>query len=340
MKIYTLGCKVNQVESLKIEEEFLEYNSDDIIIINTCTLTEKADAKCRNLINRMLKNYPDKRLVVTGCLVERIPEELKKKYPNVIFVRNKDKNNIVEILRVAQDDASRHCDFSYRHSERFSSRHSERSEESPIQDDARSKKTRAFLKIQDGCDHFCSYCIVPYVRWEKWSMPIADLDAELNKIYAQGFKEIVLTGIRIGFYEYIDDKGKIWHFEDILERIVADKRVKRIRISSIEPTELTDRLIDTIAENTYIDYQTEIFHCEAIPLVQNDAFAERNGRNGSGGICPHLHIAFQSGSDKILKSMGRGYDTQYLRDLVSKLRSKIKDLSTYCEKTKRDFTKI
>ena len=268
--IYTFGCKVNQVESGEIDEALASYDSENIIIVNTCTLTEKADAKCRNLINRLIRENSDKIIVITGCLVERDFDGLAKKYgsnSNVIFVRNENKPKIAQLLNLKKNN---------------------------INNIYRSDKTRAFLKIQDGCDSFCSYCIVPFVRNKKWSMPIQDIDFQLQKILKNDFKEIVLTGVRIGFYEYVDESGKCWKFEDVLQKIALDANIKRLRISSIEPTEITENIIDVIAQNK--------------------------------NICPHLHIAIQSGDDEILKSMNRGYDTNYLRKLCQTLRGKIEDL--------------
>ena len=272
-KVFTLGCKVNQVESSEIEKILLGYDSKNILVVNTCTLTEKADAKCRNLITRLAKTNPDKTLIVTGCLVESNNASiriLKKQLPNIIFITNKQKNKIPEILKLKLKN-SRH---------KISIKTTE--------------KTRVFLKIQDGCDHFCSYCIVPYVRSQKWSMPIHEIDSAVQKAISDGFQEIVLAGIRIGFYEYTDELGQRWNFAKTLQKIARTKRLKRLRISSIEPTEITDEIIDIIGENKI--------------------------------ICPHLHIAFQSGDDEILRSMRRGYDTNYLKNLVEKLRRKITDL--------------
>jgi threonylcarbamoyladenosine tRNA methylthiotransferase MtaB len=270
--IYTFGCKVNQVESSEIEEKLFDYENENIIVVNTCTLTEKADAKCRTLINRLIRenSQNDKNIVITGCLVERDFESLLKKYEknsNVIFVKNEDKSNIPALLNLKKN----HINNVYK-----------------------SDKSRAFLKIQDGCDSFCSYCIVPFVRNKKWSMPIDDIDFHVQKILANGFSEIVLTGVRIGFYEYVDSTEKCWKFEDVLQKLASNERIKRLRISSIEPTEITKNIINVIAKNK--------------------------------NICPHLHIAIQSGDDDILKSMKRGYDTNYLRDLFYELKSKIQDL--------------
>jgi threonylcarbamoyladenosine tRNA methylthiotransferase MtaB len=270
---YTFGCKVNQVESIKIDETLFNYENKNIIVINTCTLTQKADAKCRNLVNRLLKKHSNKTIVITGCFVERNFEELQKKYkdnPNILLLLNKDKYKIPKILDLKKQNSQKNI-YKYK-----------------------SDKTRTFLKIQDGCDNFCTYCIVPYVRNKKWSMPIQDIESETKKTINNGFKEIVLTGIRIGFYKYIDEKGKTWKFEDVLENIAKNKKIKRIRISSIEPSEITDNIINIMSKNK--------------------------------NICPHLHIAIQSGDNDILKSMKRGYDTNYLIKLFSKLRDKIKNL--------------
>ncbi len=276
-QIYTFGCKVNQTESDKIQNILSRYKSENILLVNTCTLTEKSDAKCRNLINRLVRENAgnEKIIVITGCLVERNYEDLTKKYSqkNLVFVKNSDKFQIQEILAL------------------------QKLEDINLDDNSNKicvDRTRAFLKIQDGCDSFCSYCIVPYVRTKKWSLPIFEIESEVGKFLRAGFKEIVLTGVRIGFYEFVDDTGKIWRFEDVLEKIAKNENLKRLRISSIEPTELTEKIIDAIAKN------------------QN--------------ICPHLHIAFQSCDDEILEAMNRNYDTFYLKNLVETLRRTIKDL--------------
>ncbi|MCP4482110.1 MAG: tRNA (N(6)-L-threonylcarbamoyladenosine(37)-C(2))-methylthiotransferase MtaB [bacterium] len=282
MQIHTFGCKVNQVESLKIEELLAGH---DVIVINTCTITEKADAKCRNLINRTVRNNPGKKILITGCLVERTYHELKKAYPHLIFLKNENKMEVQQFI----DEASEI--------------------QQPLETTNLflQKRNRAFLKIQDGCDHFCSYCIVPYVRSKKWSMPLPEVQQEIKKFVEQGFQEVVLTGVRIGFYHWQNKT-----FEDVIDLACQNDQLQRIRISSIEPTELTPNIIEKIANNKK--------------------------------ICPHLHIALQSGSDQVLKSMGRGYDTKYLTKLVKILRSKIKNLrittdliTAYPTETDQDF---
>lgn len=327
--VKTLGCKVNQVESEKISRNIFKYNLDNFFVINTCTLTAKTDSKCRNLINRIIREKlkkEDNFLIITGCLIERSCQEIYAQYINdsnidisnkIILVNNIDKIKIndllhkLSILKMLFDKKFfidkiknlikefKNIDLILENLELLiNSFSNDISEKNKILDNLQDfkYKSRAFLKIQDGCDSFCHYCIVPFVRHIKWSLPFEELKKEVQTIINEGYKEIVLTGTRIGFYEGATADGKNIKFPDVLFEISKNKEFKRIRISSIEPSEITDDLIEIIKNNS------------------------------NKNICEHLHIAIQSGDDEILNKMNRKYNVDFLRELFKKLRKNIKNL--------------
>jgi threonylcarbamoyladenosine tRNA methylthiotransferase MtaB len=327
--VKTLGCKVNQVESEKISKNIFKYDLDNFFVINTCTLTSKTDSKCRNLINRIIREKlaeENNFLIITGCLVERAYQEIYAQYINptdriisnrIILVRNIDKikiNNLLNKLSILKMFCNEeifineikdlikkfnNIDLILENLELLINSFSNHiCDKSKIVDKLENfkNKSRAFLKIQDGCDSFCHYCIVPFVRNIKWSLPFEELKKEVQTIIDEGYKEIVLTGTRIGFYEGASADGKNIKFSDVLSEISKNKELKRIRISSIEPSEITDDLIEILKNNS------------------------------NKNICEHLHIAIQSGDDEILNKMNRRYNVDFLRELFKKLRTNIKDI--------------
>lgn len=269
MKIFTFGCKVNQVESEDMEKSLEKFDTKNVIIVNSCTVTSRADQKCRQLLNSLIKKYPQYKIILTGCYSERDKDVLNNKYPNIVLIKNIDKCKIGKILNLKNKETKK----------------------------TKNNRTRAFLKIQDGCNNFCSYCIVPYVRPDMWSKPFDDIEKQVKEFIKNGYKEIVVTGVKLGSYNYngLDLIG-------VLEFLCKFNEIKRIRISSIEPKEINDKFINFISEN-------------ALSL---------DGKKGK--ICTHLHIPIQSGDNEILDKMNRKYNTLFIKNLINKLRAKIPNL--------------
>ncbi len=275
VKFITLGCKVNQYDTQSMREEFArsgfkEINNGgkaDIYVINTCTVTANADRKSRNFINYAFRRNPKAKIIVTGCYTELDKDEISA-IPGVThIIINKDKNRIVEILN--------------KHSE------SNESRQTGISDF--SGHTRAFIKIQDGCDNFCSYCKVPMVRGVSRSRPLEDIVQEARKLAGNGFKEIVLCGICLGSYG--KDLRSSKNLIDVIEALEKIEGLLRIRLSSIEAGDISGGLIKKMAQ--------------------------------SKKLCHHLHIPIQSGDDEILKKMNRSYTRDGYLNLIKKIKSSI-----------------
>lgn len=278
--IHTLGCKVNSYESEYVISLFKEKGYEignfedicDIYIINTCTVTNQSDAKSRKIINQAIRKNSNACIVAMGCFIEA------NKDTNIdgvdILIGNKDKSQIVELVETylktknkitrLYDDLGK--DFEDMYITNYEGR------------------TRAFVKIQDGCDNFCSYCIIPYVRGRCRSKNYNKVLEEIETLTQNNYKEIVLTGIHTG--RYGKDIGTT--LSNLLQDILKIKGLYRLRISSIEITEITDEILEIIQKNNV--------------------------------IAEHLHIPLQAGSDEILKLMNRKYDTEYYEKIISKLR--------------------
>ena len=291
--IATLGCKANQYDSEIIRESFEEKNFDivlfpehaDIYVINTCTVTGKTDFQARQLIRRAHRVNPQAKIVVTGCYAQAAPEDLKK-IPGVsLVIGNPDKWEIVNIIKEAEKTSSarirvtpleKEIVFPEKKIKRFSA------------------KTRFFLKIQDGCNARCSYCIVPQVRGKSRSMTPKTVLELLSSIgSSSGYKEAVLTGIHLGAYGL--DLSPQASLLNLLHEIEKQMPVPRVRLSSIEPNEITQGVIDMLADSKI--------------------------------VCPHLHLPLQSGDTTILRKMNRPYSAENFHSLVVKLTNSIKDLA-------------
>ena len=301
--ICTLGCKVNTYESEYIISLFKNHNYEicdfneicDIYVINTCTVTNNSDSKSRKMINHARKLNKDACLVVCGCFVESAKDYDFKDVD--IVIGNYNKSKVVELV------------------EEFLSNKKQIKIEnnimtSPFEDMFITNyysHTRAFVKIQDGCENYCSYCIIPFVRGRCRSKDKDKVINEITTLVNNGFKEIVLTGIHTGNYGV--DLGI--KFSSLLKEILNIKNLERLRISSIEITELDEEFFKLLENNT---------------------------------ICDHLHIPLQSGSDKILKLMNRKYDKRYFLNIINKIRSVRPDISIttdvivgFPEETEEDF---
>lgn len=277
---HTFGCKVNLVETENLKEkaslEGFKYTNNieesDIIVINSCAVTDTAEKKSLNHIRKLKQKYPNKKVVVTGCLAELKKELIP--YADII-VTNIDKDEIFRYIRANKHQLTPIDELDY-YKESFPN---------SILD-----KTRGFLKIQDGCDAFCSYCIIPSLRGKPRSKDESQVIAEFSNLIGKGFKEIVLVGIHIGKYGL--DKGT--NLKSLMKKLIKIEGDFRIRLSSIEINELDE---------------------EMLSLVIN-----------SDKICKHLHIPLQGSTDKILKLMNRNYTFE---EFSSKIQ-KIKEQDPFC----------
>ncbi|RKU25633.1 tRNA (N(6)-L-threonylcarbamoyladenosine(37)-C(2))-methylthiotransferase MtaB [Candidatus Poribacteria bacterium] len=313
-KLITMGCKVNQYDTQSMQETLLHNGyavvedtpRADVYLINTCTVTNTADRKARQVIRRALRENPDAKVLVTGCYAESDRGAIEQ-IPGVTLVfGNREKADFQTYL-----DA---LDAEMLPSERSvgacpspsASRVSGKTLLSvhPVQHDAvreharfssgvssAGKRTRALIKVQDGCSAFCTYCIIPYVRGRMTSRPLADIVEEARRIAENGIKEIVITGVHLGAYGL--DTGRDKTIADILERIHEIEGIARIRFSSIEPMYFPDILAERMA---------------ALPKCM-----------------PHFHLPVQSGSDNVLQRMRRRYTTAQFAHLVEKLRTLFTD---------------
>ena len=279
---HTLGCKVNQVETEQMIEEFMGQGYQivdfgdpaDVYIVNTCTVTHISDRKSRAMLRRAIRANPDAIVVATGCVAQVDADQLFQIEGIGLVIGNQDKDHLVDIVNdfVMEKEVNRRvfvepiCQTVIR----------------PVMYSHPHLRTRAFVKIQDGCQSFCSYCIVPLARGPVRSKAPADVMSEIGQLLRLGYREIVLTGIHTGLYG-IDIPG--WNITRLLENIlVSNSGDFRIRLSSIEPLELNEGLLTLMAGDLH--------------------------------ICRHFHIPLQSGSDRILTSMRRRYNREYYRDLV------------------------
>lgn len=283
--IHTLGCKVNIYESeyiINILKEngyqIVDFDSKaDIYIINTCTVTNTSDKKSEKMIKRARKQNKDAIIIAMGCHAQIKGDNIDAD----IIIGNKDKSKIISLIEEYQENKNKikriynldNVSFEDMYISSFNSH------------------TRAFVKIQDGCDAFCSYCIIPYARGPIRSKDPKTVIKEITSLVENGYKEIILTGIHTGKY----GKDINYTFEQLLKEIIKIKNLYRIRISSIEINELTDPILNLIKDNKI--------------------------------IAKHLHIPLQSGSDKILKLMDRKYDLKFYKDRIEKIRKMIKDVS-------------
>ena len=296
VSFYTLGCKVNQYETNAMEQQFIKNNYEiventqkaDIYVINTCTVTNMAERKSRQMLRRVKEINPSAVLVVCGCYAQVAKNELEQISEIDIILGINEKNEIVQIVenymeKMAEQD--------------------KRSQEAEIDDVSKQKefldfgdvtyteKNRAVVKVQDGCNMFCSYCIIPYARGRIRSRKIESVVSEIEKIAKEEIKEVVITGIHVASYGKDFDNentSKKIRLIDLLEAINKIDGIDRIRLSSLEPT------------------------------IVDEEFATRLSKLDK--ICDHFHLSLQSGCDETLKRMNRKYTTQIYRDAVATLR--------------------
>lgn len=284
--IVTFGCKVNQYESNMMKEKmlssnfFYEENMSDanIIIVNTCSVTNVADKKCLKMIRKIKREYPNALLVVAGCSSQN-NQNVYEALDIDILLGNKDKSKIAELIKEYLDTEKKYVKFYNERNLDF--------EDMLIND---YNHVRAFVKIEDGCDNFCSYCIIPFVRGSVRSKDFDTVIKEAKLLTEHGHKEIVLTGIHTGHYT-----SNNHDLTDLINELSKIDDLLRIRISSIEITELNDKFLEMLKINKK--------------------------------VCNHLHIPLQAGSDEILKRMNRKYDLAYYEEKINKIRSIRPDIS-------------
>lgn len=285
---FTLGCKVNQQETAAIEGAFTQSGYTvvpftgcaDIYVVNSCVVTAQAERKSLNIVRRLRERVPDSLVVLAGCFPQTAGEKALDTLADVIVGSN-DKAAIVGLVGEALGEA--------RLPLMSVTEFTDQTLFERITDNIEPDRTRAFLKVQDGCEQFCAYCIIPYARGPQRSLPLGDVLRQARALLATGYREIVLTGIRLGAY------GRDLHIPggiaSLIEELLALDGLERLRLGSIEPNDIDDRLMD---------------------LMQ---FDDR--------LCNHLHIPLQSGCDKTLLRMGRKYTTEHFADLVRELRHRV-----------------
>ena len=285
----TLGCKLNYAETSTYERNFIRagyesvpWNSKaDLYIINTCSVTEHADRKSRNIIRKIHRTAPEATIVVTGCYAQLKRQEVEAlEGVSLVFGADEKSSLVKRTLDLIDGKTSAGPDENeYRTMPSDSATFAAYS--------SGEERTRSFLKVQDGCDNFCAYCTVPFARGRSRSISIDTAVSEAEKIAAAGVKEIVLTGVNTGDFGRKSGES----FLELLKRLNAVEGIERYRISSIEPNLLTDDIIDWIASGTKFQ--------------------------------PHFHIPLQSGSDTILKDVGRKYTTEFFAEKIDYIRSKM-----------------
>ena len=291
-KITTLGCKVNQAESDAIAKElescgWLPANdkeAPELFIVNTCTVTQKASMQSRQAVRQAIRAHSNSRIVVTGCYAQTEPDTIRKIKGIHYIIGNSDKHRIGRLVSSDQGEVN---------GQTITICHDIRKIQSlkPALNGVAGSRSRPFLKIQDGCDSFCSYCIVPYARGPSRSLPAEKVLEAITTLANAGYREIVLSGVHLGHYGR--DLNPAIGLSELLRRIERLNTFVRVRLSSIEPLELTDDLICLVS--------------------------------GSSRFCNHFHIPLQSGDDLILEKMKRPYRAVDFRNRVTKIRCRMPD---------------
>lgn len=273
VSFHTLGCRLNMSETGSIAQGFVdrgyqvvEFGQEaDVTFLNTCTVTDGADSTCRNLIRKAQKHSPEGKVVVAGCYAQMEADKIKAMNGVDLILGTNEKYKVFDYLeedeqvQIKIDKTNEFWGAATTHAD---------------------SHTRAFLKIQDGCNYVCSFCIIPFARGRSRTITISDAIKEARKLVADGFKEVVLTGVNVGEYESTSGEKLV----DLVKGLVAIDGLERLRLSSVEPNTITKELLETLKE--------------------------------SGKYQDHFHIPLQSGSDKILKSMRRKYDVAFYKNIV------------------------
>ena len=286
VQFHTLGCKLNFSESATMERLLAEHGirraakgeEPDICVVNTCSVTELADKKCRQAIRKLVSSHPGALVIVTGCYAQLKSGDVAGIDGVDIVMGNDKKNEIIDHIERWKRERSLQVDVNgFKEMRAF------------CPSCSRGDRTRYFLKVQDGCDYFCTYCTIPFARGRSRSGTLSSLVGQVREAAAEGGKEIVITGVNIG--DFGKNTGE--RFIDLVKALDAVDGIERYRISSIEPDLLDDEIIDFVA--------------------------------GSRRFMPHFHIPLQSGSDEVLKFMHRHYDTALYARKIDKIRTVIPD---------------
>lgn len=282
---HTLGCKVNQYETEAMREALLNWGhtndknlSVDAVIINSCTVTAESDRKTRQLVRRMRRENPNAIIALTGCMVQAFPDEAKKITEADIVIGNRDVTKIVNAINSYDNKRVFEID-----------KHQNGDSYNTIGLSKFNERTRAFMKIQDGCDRFCTYCIIPFARGRIRSRAVSDIKAEAQRLAANGYSEIVLVGINLTSY----GKGEDYNICDAVDAVCEVNGIKRVRLGSLEPDHITDEMLNRFK-------------------IQPK-------------FCPQFHLSLQSGCDATLKRMNRHYDSAFYEDLVNRIRNTFTD---------------
>ena len=287
---YTLGCKVNQTETEYMAEllskagfEIVPPNEDaDFYIVNSCTVTATADQKTRQNVRRFKRRHPNSAVILTGCMPQAFPEQAKELLEADIVLGNKNNGDILSLINAYNTSKNRILSIK---------NHESGDGFGDCSISKFNERVRAFVKIEDGCDRFCSYCIIPMSRGRVRSKSLEDLKKEIDALAENGIKEIVLVGINLSAY----GKGEDFNIVDAVKICADHESIMRVRLGSLEPDHITDEIIEA--------------------LSKIDKF------------CPQFHISLQSGCNKTLKNMNRHYTAEKYKALCDKLRSTFEDAS-------------
>ena len=294
---YTLGCKVNQSDTASMEGifrragyEVVDFGSPaDVYLINTCVVTNTGQRKSRQIINRAVRHNPLSLIVVTGCYPQTAPEEVRAIAGVDVIIGNQERARIVELVEQALENKQTEILDNVQKmtvDTKF--------EELGV--GTETDKTRAFLKIQEGCNQYCSYCIIPYARGPLRSRSLESIRSEVAKLVEAGYKEVVLIGIHLGCYgKELAKEGKHITLYDAVQAVLSVEGMCRVRLGSLESVEVEPRLLELMANEPR--------------------------------LCKHLHLPLQSGCDKILQAMHRPYDTARFTQLLQQIRAQVPDVA-------------
>lgn len=291
---YTLGCKVNQADTASMERLFREAGYEivdfaekaDIYLINTCVVTNMGQRKSRQMIHRAIRKNPNAFIVVSGCYPQTAAEEVKAIQGVDLIIGNQDRAAVVTLVEAAATEQSIDA---YDNVKKLSAQ----TAFEELSADCETEKTRAFLKIQEGCNQFCTYCIIPYARGPLRSRSLENIKDEVEKLVAAGFSEVVLIGIHLGAYGKELKNGT--SLTDAVKAALAVPGLARVRLGSLESVEVGEDLLDLMASDERVQRQ--------------------------------LHLPLQTGCDDVLKSMHRPYDTKIFAELLQKIRAKLPDVA-------------
>ena len=281
----TLGCKVNQYETEVMREALIDLGHTnnknipiDAVIINSCTVTAESDRKTRQLVRRMRRENPDAIIALTGCMVQAFPDEAKKMLEADIVIGNRDVKKVINAINEYKNERIFEI-IDHKNSDKYNT----------IGLSNFNERTRAFMKIEDGCNRFCTYCIIPFARGRVRSRAIEDIKQEAERLARNGFCEIVLVGINLTSY----GKDENFNLCDAVDAVCEVDGIKRVRLGSLEPDHITDEMLERFKSQPK--------------------------------FCPQFHLSLQSGCDATLKRMNRHYDSAFYEDLVKRIRSTFND---------------